>query len=89
MQVSAFDPEADKATKELLGDKITTHANAYDAIDDCDAMVVFTEWQEFRAPNFELIAEKLKKKLIFDGRNLYDPDYVRKQGFEYHSVGRP
>jgi len=89
MQVDAFDPEADKATKELLGDKITTHADAYDAIADCDAMVIFTEWQEFRAPNFELIAEKLKKNLIFDGRNLYDPDHICKQGFEYHSIGRP
>ncbi len=89
LQVSAFDPEAGRAAAELLGDKITTHEDAYDAINDCDAMVIFTEWQEFRAPNFELIAEKLKKKLIFDGRNLYDPAYVRKQGFEYHSIGRP
>jgi UDPglucose 6-dehydrogenase len=89
LQVSAFDPEAGRATAELLGDKITTHQDAYDAIDDCDAMVIFTEWQEFRTPNFELIAEKLKKKIIFDGRNLYDPAYVRKQGFEYHSIGRP
>jgi UDPglucose 6-dehydrogenase len=89
LQVSAFDPEAGKATAELLGNKITTHTDAYDAIAGCDAMVIFTEWQEFRTPNFELIAERLKNKVIFDGRNLYDSEYVRKQGFEYHSIGRP
>ena len=55
----------------------------------CDALVVMTDWQEFRSPDFDALKDKLKKRLIFDGRNLYDPKYVAKQGLEYHCVGRP
>ena len=51
--------------------------------------MILTEWQEFRNPDFELIAKKLKKPVIFDGRNLYDLDVIKKAGIEYHSVGRP
>ena len=52
-------------------------------------LVIFTDWQEFRAPDFDLIAQKLKAKVIFDGRNLYEPSWLKKQGFTYISVGRP
>jgi UDPglucose 6-dehydrogenase len=86
MKISAYDPEASAGE---FTDRIETVGNSYDALDGADALVIFTEWQEFRTPDFELIAKKLKKPVIFDGRNLYDPTYIRKQGIEYHCIGRP
>ena len=83
--VTAFDPEA--GCDELEG-KIEKVDNAYDVLDAADALVVFTDWQEFRTPDFDTIAEKLRKPVIFDGRNLYSPAFVKKQGLEYHSIGR-
>jgi UDPglucose 6-dehydrogenase len=71
-----------------LNGKIETFQNGYDALDNADALVIFTDWQEFRNPDFEVIKTKLKKPLIFDGRNLYDPDVVKKAGIEYYSIGR-
>ncbi|MHC4474893.1 MAG: UDP-glucose dehydrogenase family protein [Planctomycetota bacterium] len=89
MKIRAYDPEAAAAAVAVLDGRIATFGNGYDALDGADALVILTDWQEFRNPDFELIAEKLKKAVIFDGRNLYDPAYVRKLGIEYHSVGRP
>jgi UDPglucose 6-dehydrogenase len=89
MKIRAYDPEAAQNAKAALGGKIETFDNGYDALEGADALVILTEWQEFRNPDFELIAKKLKKPVIFDGRNLYDLDVVRKAGFEYYSVGRP
>jgi len=88
MKIKAYDPEAASGAQEALEGKIETFENGYDALDNADALIIFTDWQEFRNPDFEVIAGKLKKPVIFDGRNLYDPSYVRKQGIEYHSVGR-
>ncbi|MCP4712305.1 MAG: UDP-glucose/GDP-mannose dehydrogenase family protein, partial [Planctomycetes bacterium] len=88
MKIQAYDPEAMAAAVELLEDKISVAENSYDVLDGADALVIFTDWQEFRTPDFELIANKLSKAVIFDGRNLYDPAYVRKQGVEYYSIGR-
>ena len=88
MKIKAYDPEAASGAVEALEGKIETFQNGYDALDNADALVIFTDWQEFRNPDFEVIASKLKKAVIFDGRNLYDPSYVRKKGIEYHSVGR-
>ena len=85
MTIRAYDPEA--GAGELAG-KIETGENGYDILDGADGLVIFTDWQEFRTPDFELITSKMKKAVIFDGRNLYDPKYVRKQGIEYHSIGR-
>ena len=85
MAVTAFDPEA--GCGELEG-KITQVDNAYGVLDAADALVVFTDWQEFRTPDFEQISKKLKKPLIFDGRNLYNASFVKKQGLEYYSIGR-
>ena len=85
MAVTAFDPEA--GCGELEG-KITQVDNAYGVLDAADALVVFTDWQEFRTPDFEMIAKSLNKPIIFDGRNLYNPAFVKKQGLEYHSIGR-
>ena len=88
MKIRAYDPEAMEATKEKLGDRVETFQNSYDVLDGADGLVIFTEWQEFRNPDFEEIADKLAKAVIFDGRNLYDSKFVRKQGIEYHSIGR-
>jgi UDPglucose 6-dehydrogenase len=88
MKVRAYDPEAASAAMAALDGKIETCQNGYDTLDDADALVIFTDWQEFRNPDFEAIAAKLKKPVIFDGRNLYDPEVVKKAGMEYHSIGR-
>jgi UDPglucose 6-dehydrogenase len=88
MKIKAYDPEAAAGAQAALEGKIETFSNGYDALEDADALVIFTDWQEFRNPNFEVIASKLRKPVIFDGRNLYNPEVVRKAGIEYHSVGR-
>ncbi|MGA2093245.1 MAG: UDP-glucose/GDP-mannose dehydrogenase family protein [Sedimentisphaerales bacterium] len=89
IKVKAYDPEAAATAKTVLGDKIEIYENGYDALDGADALVILTEWQEFRNPDFDLIVTKLKRPVIFDGRNLYDLDVVKKAGIEYHSIGRP
>ena len=86
IQITAFDPEA--VCPELDG-KIQRVDNAYKVLDGADALVIFTDWQEFRTPDFDAIAKRLKQPVLFDGRNLYSPSFVRKQGIEYHSIGRP
>ena len=88
MKIRAYDPEAASAALAALDGKIETFQNGYDTLDNADALVIFTDWQEFRNPDFEVIATKLKKPVIFDGRNLYDPDVVKKAGIEYYSIGR-
>jgi len=88
IKIRAYDPEAASAAMAALDGKIETLENGYDALENADALVIFTDWQEFRNPDFELIATKLKKAVIFDGRNLYDPKVVKTAGFEYYSIGR-
>lgn len=85
ISVTAYDPEAECGD---LNGSISRVDNAYDVLDDCDALVIFTDWQEFRTPDFAQIAQRLNKPIIFDGRNLYSPSFVKKQGLEYHSIGR-
>jgi UDPglucose 6-dehydrogenase len=88
IKVSAYDPEAMSAALVELDGRIETAKGAYEALDGADGLVVLTDWQEFRTPDFGLISGKLKRPVIFDGRNLYDVEYVRKQGLEYYSIGR-
>ncbi len=88
MKVRAYDPEAAPAAAAVLSGGLLTCQTGYDALDGADALVIFTDWQEFRNPDFETIAKKLRRPVIFDGRNLYDPEVVRKAGIEYHSIGR-
>ncbi|KPK76017.1 MAG: UDP-glucose 6-dehydrogenase, partial [Phycisphaerae bacterium SM23_30] len=89
MKIRAYDPEAMPAARVALDNRIETVKDSYDALDGADALVICTDWQEFRTPDFDRIAQKLHRPVIFDGRNLYDPAYVKKQGLEYHSIGRP
>lgn len=86
--VAVFDPEAMANTKQVLGDKVTYAEHQYDALNQADALIIATEWNEFRTPDFERIGQTLKNKVIFDGRNLFDLASVEKMGFQYHSVGR-
>jgi len=88
MKIKAYDPEAVSSAMTALDGQIETVQNGYDALDGADALIIFTDWQEFRNPDFEVIAKKLKKPVVFDGRNLYNPDIVKKAGIEYHSIGR-
>lgn len=89
MRVKAYDPEAGQAALVALNGRIQLCANAYEVLDGSDALVVLTDWQEFRTPDFEAIRGRLKRPVVFDGRNLYNPDRVRQAGLEYHCVGRP
>jgi UDPglucose 6-dehydrogenase len=88
IKIRAYDPEAASAATAALDGRIETFSNGYDTLEGADGLVIFTDWQEFRNPDFETIASKLKEPVIFDGRNLYDPDIAKKAGIEYHSIGR-
>jgi len=86
--ITAFDPEAMNNVKQILNGKITFAASQYDAIKGCDALVIATEWSEFRTPDFDRMASVMKSKVIFDGRNVYDPAQMKDLGFFYESIGR-
>lgn len=86
--VAAFDPEAMKNVKKELGDAIRFSENQYDALEGADALIIATEWNEFRTPDFGKIGSSLKNRAIFDGRNLFDLSAMRDLGFYYQSVGR-
>jgi UDPglucose 6-dehydrogenase len=87
-KVQAYDPEAMEEAKKVFADRIGYYRRNYDALKDADALVIVTEWNEFRRPNFEHIKQRLKNPVIFDGRNIYDPQELRKMGFVYYSIGR-
>jgi UDPglucose 6-dehydrogenase len=86
--VTSFDPEAMPNTKNIYGDKIGFATNQYEALQNADALIIATEWNEFRTPNFEVINNTLKNKVIFDGRNLFEPLQMKKEGYHYDSIGR-
>ncbi|MFQ8431908.1 UDP-glucose dehydrogenase family protein [Amaricoccus sp. W119] len=88
--VQAYDPEAMEETQRIYGDRedLTLVGTKEAALRGADALVILTEWQAFRAPDFDLIAEKLKAPVIFDGRNLYEPARMEKRGFSYYAIGR-
>lgn len=86
--LAVFDPEAMLNTRNIVGEKVTYAANQYDALTHADALLIATEWSEFRTPDFELMAAKLNHKVIFDGRNLFDVANVTGLGFHYDSIGR-
>ena len=74
--------------KKEIGDKINYAENQYDALKDADALIIATEWSEFRTPDFNKIGSLLKNKVIFDGRNLFDLAQMEECGFHYESIGR-
>ncbi|MEI2748385.1 MAG: UDP binding domain-containing protein [Ferruginibacter sp.] len=74
--------------KQVVGDKIGFAESQYEALEKADALIIATEWNEFRTPDFEKITALLKQKVIFDGRNLFDLQQMQNMGFYYESVGR-
>jgi UDPglucose 6-dehydrogenase len=86
--VTAYDPEGMPNVKKLLGDKIEYSKDRYSALENADALLIVTEWPVFRTPDFDFMKEKLKAPVIFDGRNLYDLDRMKDNGFYYSSIGR-
>lgn len=87
--ITAYDPEAMKNVNSVIGNKIAYADNQYDALKNADALIIATEWSEFRTPDFESINNILKNKIIFDGRNLFDVQQIRDMGYHYESIGRP
>lgn len=83
-----YDPEAMKSVRELMGDQIYYAEDQYDALEDADTLMIMTEWPVFRTPNFSIIGSKMKNKAIFDGRNLYGLNQMKKLSFNYYSIGR-
>jgi len=86
-KIKVYDPIAMKETKRKLGDKIIYSTDIYDAVTDADALLVVTEWKEFRMPIWNNIKKIMKNPVIFDGRNIYDPKEVKQIGFEYFGIG--
>jgi len=88
--VTAYDPVAMHETQRIFGDesRLQYAESPMGALDNADALVIVTEWKEFRSPDFEVIKQTLKNPVIFDGRNLYDPKFVRELGIEYFAIGR-
>lgn len=85
--VRAHDPVANENVRKELGDRITLCDHHYDALEHADTLAILTEWNEFRTPDFDYIKHKLKDSVIFDGRNLYDPEKLRKRGMQYFGIG--
>ena len=88
--VTAYDPVAMKEARHLYANepRLTFADSQTAALEGADALIILTEWREFRSPNFDTIKAALKSPVIFDGRNLYDPKLVRDMGFEYLAIGR-
>ena len=87
-RVKAYDPAAINETKKLLGNKIEYNSDPYEALVNVDALALMTEWSEFHLPEFNRMAELMKGRVIFDGRNIYDPAQLKKLGFVYFGIGR-
>ena len=87
-QIRAYDPEAEEEAKKIFRDRIRYERRNYDALKGADALLVVTEWNEFRRPNFVYMKELMKNPVIFDGRDIYEPAELRRLGFIYYSVGR-
>lgn len=86
--LSVYDPVAMEEARRILGDSVTYAPDEYEACQGADAMVLVTEWTVFRMPDFKLLGNLLKNKVIFDGRNIYDPAEMKETGFDYYSIGR-
>jgi len=88
-RVRAYDPVATHTARAVLGDRIRYSRTPYGVLKDADALILITEWNEFRNPDFERMARLLKARVIFDGRNQYELEEMRERGFTYFSIGRP
>ncbi len=87
-KVQAYDPKGFELAKNIFGDRITYANSSYEALDGADCMLLLTEWNEFRRPDFDKIKSLMKAPVIFDGRNQYDANRLKQRGFEYHCIGK-
>ena len=87
-RVQVHDPEALDNARQIFGERVSYHRTNYEALSHADALIILTEWNEFRHPNFQRVKAELKEPVIFDGRNLYDPALMRALEFRYYSIGR-
>jgi len=87
--IKAYDPAAMDRAREIFQDRIQLCSHNYECLEGADGLMVITEWNEFRRPNFDRIKQLLRTPVIFDGRNLYDPKLMRERGFIYYGIGRP
>jgi UDPglucose 6-dehydrogenase len=87
-KVQAYDPEAMEAARRVFGSRITYASRSYDALNGADALVLVTEWNEFREPDYARMRKLMKTPVVFDGRNIYRPEVIRAQGFTYYAIGR-
>jgi UDPglucose 6-dehydrogenase len=88
-RVHAFDPKARDTARRIFKSRIRYAAHAYQALRGADALVLVTEWNEFREPDFDRMKKLMKQPVIVDGRNIYTPRQIRAAGFTYYSIGRP
>ena len=86
--IKGYDPQAMENAKRLLGDKIEYAKDPYEAVIEADCLLLLTEWQEFRYPNYKVLNKLMKRKLIWDGRNVLDEIEAKENGFKYHCIGR-
>jgi UDPglucose 6-dehydrogenase len=86
--VRAYDPKAEEQARRMFGDRVAFAGRSYEAVQGADALVVVTEWNEFREPDFARIRSLMRHPAIFDGRNIYDPKVIRDNGFYYEGIGR-
>jgi UDPglucose 6-dehydrogenase len=87
--IHAYDPEAMPVARKIFGSKIHYAESGYSALTGADALAIITEWHEFREPDYARMRKLMRSPVIFDGRNIYNPDSMRSQGFQYFSMGRP
>ena len=88
VNVQAYDPEATKVAKGIFGNKVTFATKNYDALKGADGLAIVTEWSEFRRPDFEKMRKLMRSPVVFDGRNLFEPEQMKQSGFTYYSIGR-
>lgn len=87
-KIVAYDPKAEETSKESLGKKVTYAKSMYTALKKADALVILTDWEEFKNPDWEKVRSSLTNPIVIDGRNMFEPDEMEKKGFVYHSIGR-
>jgi UDPglucose 6-dehydrogenase len=87
-KVQAYDPEAQRVARGIFGNKIAYASKSYDALKGADALIIVTEWHEFREPDFARMRKLMRSPVIFDGRNIYEPQQMKAHGFTYSSIGR-
>jgi UDPglucose 6-dehydrogenase len=88
VKVNAYDPVALENTKKYYGSRVNWFTDSYEAVKHSDGLVLVTEWNEFRSPDWQALSKLMNRKVIFDGRNIYDPKIVREHGFKYYCIGR-